>query len=77
MINYLKIILVVLIGLILGLIIHGVIEILAILVLTVWLSNLFLSISWAVWIWIHSVFTIIVEILGIVLVLRIYKKHNK
>jgi len=77
MIKYLKIILVVLIGLILGLIIHGVIEILAILILTIWLSNLFLSISWTVWLWIHFVFTVIVEILGIVLAFRIYKKHNK
>jgi len=72
MTKYLKIFLVLIIGLILGLIIHGLIEIPALWLLTNYLSDLFFGITWSAWLWIHLVFTIIIEILGIVLAFWLY-----
>jgi len=72
MTKYLKIFLVLVIGLILGLIIHGLIEIPAIWFLTNYLSDFFFGISWNTWILIHLIFSIIVEILGVALALWFY-----
>ncbi len=75
--KYLEIILILIIGLILGLLIHGVVEILAIWVLTTWFISFFTSISWGNWLLTHIVFTIFVEILGVFLAFWIYKKYWK
>jgi len=77
MAKYLKLALVLIIGLILGLTIHGLIEIPALWLLTNWLSDFFFGISWNTWILIHLIFTIIVEILGILIAFRFYKKYCK
>ncbi len=74
MMKYLKFVLVLIIGLILGLIIHGLIEIPALWLLTNKFSDLFFGTSWSVWVWIHLVFTIIVEILGVFLAFWIFRK---
>lgn len=73
--KYLEIILIIIIGLILGLVIHGIVEILAIWVLTTWLTSFFASISWESWLLIHFIFTIVVEILGVLLAFLGYKKY--
>lgn len=75
MIKYLKLVLIIVIGLLLGLILHGIIEIMMIWVLTSWLPDLFLAISWNTWLWIHLIFTIIIEILGLALAFWIYRKR--
>ena len=77
MVKSFKLILVFVIGLLLGLIIHGFVEILAIWILTNWLSDFFFGISWSSWLQIHLVFSIIVEILGVALAFWIYKKYEK
>ena len=74
MIDYLKLALAILIGLLLGLVIHGLIEIPALWILTNWMENLFFGTSWNVWLWIHLVFTIVVEILGIIIALFVFRK---
>ena len=74
--KYLEITFVIIIGLLLGLVIHGIIEILAIWILTNWFISFFTSISWETWLLIHIIFTIIVEILGIFLAFWIYKKKK-
>ncbi|MBZ9572404.1 hypothetical protein KJA15_03675 [Patescibacteria group bacterium] len=75
--RYLKLTLVIILGLLVGLIIHGVLEILAIWILTTWLNDFFLKVSWSAWFWIHLIFTVIIEILGVILVFKIYKKYEK
>ena len=75
--KYLKLALVVVIGLVLGMVIHGVVEILTIWVLTNWLNDFFLGTSWNSWLLIHLIFTIVVGILGIILALQIFKKYWK
>lgn len=77
MVKYLKIILVIIIGLLLGLIIHGLIEIPALWFLTNKFGDLFFGVSWNTWVFVHLVFTIVVEILGIFLALWIYRKCLK
>lgn len=72
----LEISLVIIIGLILGMVIHGIVEILVIWVLINWFISFFASITWANWLLIHLVFTILVEILGIALVFWIYRKKK-
>ncbi len=71
----LEITLVIGIGLLLGFFIHGLIEVIAIWVLANWLTSFFASITWANWLLIHLVFTILVEILGVALVFWIYRKR--
>jgi hypothetical protein len=73
--KYLEITLIVIIGLLLGLLIHGVVEILAIWVLTTWFISFFTSIAWGNWLLIHHVLTVIVEILGVFLAFWICKKY--
>ena len=75
--KYLEITLIVIIGLLLGLVIHGIVEILAIWILTTWLISFFISIPWGNWLLIHLIFTVIVEILGVFLAFWIYKKYWK
>lgn len=69
--------LVIIIGLILGLIIHGLIEIPALWILTNKFSDLFFGTPWNTWLFVHLIFTIIVEILGIFLAFLIYRKCLK
>lgn len=75
--KYLEITLIIIIGLLLGLLIHGIIEIPAIWILTTWFISFFTSISWGNWLLIHHTFTVIVEILGVFLAFWIYKKYWK
>ena len=75
--KYLEITLIIIIGLLLGLLIHGIIEIPAIWILTTWFTSFFISIPWENWLLIHLTFTVIVEILGIFLAFWIYKKYWK
>jgi len=77
MTKYSKTILVIIIGLLLGLIIHGIIEISVILLLTDRFKNLFLRLSWETWVLIHHIFSVIIEILGVVLSFLVYKKFEK
>ena len=74
--KYLKTILTVIIGSLIGLIIHGAIEIPIIFLLTGPFENLFLSVSWNAWILVHHIFTIIIEVFGIVLAFWAFKKFN-
>ncbi len=71
--KYLQFSLIIILGLLIGIIIHGLIEIPAIWILVNWLGNLFSAISWPIWLLIHLIFTIICEVLGIVLIFRISK----
>jgi hypothetical protein len=75
--KYLKTVLVVITGLLSGLILHGIIEILAIWILINWLNNLFWAISWSIWLRIHFVFSIIIEIIGVWLVFQIHQRYKK
>lgn len=75
--RHFKIVLVIIIGLISGLIIHGLIEIPALWVLTHWMEDLFFGTNWNVWLWIHLIFTIVIEILGIIIALFVYQKCIK
>jgi len=75
--KYLEITLVFIIGLLFGLILHGLIEILLIWLLTDGLRNLFLKFSWQTWVLIHHIFSIIIEILAVILVFHIFKKYVK
>ena len=75
--KHLKTSLLLILGLLLGLVIHGIIEIPALWILMNKLPCLFYIPSWDTWIKIHLVFTIATEILGIVLVLWINKKYGK
>jgi len=75
--KYLKFFLVFIIGLLFGLIIHGLIEIPVIFLLTDGLRNLFLKFSWKSWVLIHHIFSIIIEILAVILVFVIYRKYEQ
>jgi len=72
--KYLKITLIIIFGLFIGLIIHGLIEILVIFLLINIFKDFFLKISWGTWLLIHHIFTIVVEILGIVLAFWLDKR---
>lgn len=74
--KYLEITFVIIIGLILGMVIHGLIEIPVIWILITWFTSFFTSISWGNWVLIHLIFTIFVEILGVFLALWIYKRKK-
>lgn len=75
--DFLKFILVLTIGLLVGIIIHGIIEIPVLWVLTNIFQDFFSKVSWQVWILIHHIFSIIVEILGVFLTFRLYRKYEK
>jgi len=77
MAKYLKIILVIIIGLLIGIIIHGAIEIPVIFLLIGIFKDFFLRVPWNVWLLIHHIFTVIIEFLGIFLAFRSYKKFNR
>ena len=77
MIKYFKIIFVIIIGLLIGIIIHGAIEIPVIFLLISTFKDFFLRVSWNVWLLIHHIFTVIIEFLGIFLAFRSYKKFNR
>jgi|GEM_PF-5343572 len=62
------------IGLILGLIIHGLIEIPFLWLLRTRFIVLFMEMPWLTWLRIHWVFTVITEILGIAVASLFYKK---
>ncbi|KPJ57178.1 hypothetical protein AMJ49_01015 [Parcubacteria bacterium DG_74_2] len=61
-------------GLFVGLILHGIIEIFTIWILLNFLNNFFLKISWQTWLLIHLLYSIIMEILGVVFTFWVYKK---
>ena len=61
-------------GLLLGFIIHGLIEIPALWLLRTRFISLFMEIPWLAWLRIHSVFTVTTEILGIAIASSFYKK---
>jgi len=75
--KYLELILIIIIGLLLGLVIHGLIEIPIIWLLTTRFNDFFVSLSWNTWLWVHAVFTVVVEIVGIYLAFWLYKKYKK
>ncbi len=75
--KYLKLILIVMFGLALGLVVHGLIEILAIWLLTTRFNDFFVSLSWNTWLWVHAVFTIFTQALGIYLAFWLYKRYKK
>ena len=75
--KYFEFILIIILGLLVGFIIHGLIEIPALWLLRTRLSDLFARTSWNTWLKIHLIFTIVIEILGIALVFGIYKKYGK
>lgn len=62
------------IGLLLGFIIHGLIEIPALWLLRTRFISLFMEVPWFAWLRIHWVFTITTEILGIAITSVFYKK---
>lgn len=62
------------IGLILGLIVHGLIEIPFLWLLRTRFIALFMEMPWFTWLRIHWAFTVITEILGITVVSLFYKK---
>jgi len=69
-----EILLVLVLGLLVGLVLHGLIEILAIWILTTCLSSFFLRVSWESWLLTHLIYSIVMEVLGIVLVFWLHKK---
>lgn len=71
-----KFFLFVVLGILLGLTIHGLVEILAIWILLNWLKDLFFGIPWNSWSWIHIVSVAVVEILSLFLVFRVYKREK-
>lgn len=77
MIKYIKFSLVVIIGFIFGLFVHGIVEIFIILFLINWLNNFFFGVSWENWVLVHNIFSIIVEILGVILAILIYRKYEQ
>lgn len=66
--------LILIIGLILGLIIHGLIEIPFLWLLRTRFMALFMEMPWFSWLRIHFAFTVITEILGIAVASLFYKK---
>jgi len=72
--KFFKYSLLLILGLLLGFIIHGLIEIPALWLLRTRFISLFMEVPWLTWLRIHSVFTIITEILGIAIISLIYKK---
>ena len=77
MIKKIKLILVFILGLLFGLIVHGLVEIISIWVLLNWLEELFYEVSWDTWVWTHIISMIVLEIFGLVLVTWIYFKYEK
>jgi len=77
MVGRIKLFLVFIIGLLFGLILHGVVEIIAIWILLSWLKDLFFQVSWTTWCWVHIVSLIILEITGLIIALRVYRKYEK
>ena len=71
-----KLILFIIIGLLIGFIIHAIIEIPTIWLLTSNFEDFFISISWNTWLVIHFIYTIATEIIGILIALAIYKKYK-
>jgi hypothetical protein len=71
-----QLVLLLILGLLVGLVIHGLFEILAIWVLINRLSCFFFWVSWDTWLLVHLVFSVVVEIIGVVLVFWIYKKKT-
>ena len=76
MVKKIKLILVFIIGLLFGLIIHGLVEIITIWVLLNWLKDLFYQVSWATWCWVHIISMIVLEILGLLFALWFYIKYE-
>jgi len=72
--KFFKYFLLLIIGLLLGFVIHGLIEIPALWLLRTRFISLFMEIPWLAWLRIHSVFTITTEILGIAITSVFYKK---
>lgn len=77
MINKVKFVLVFIIGLLFGLIIHGIVEIVAIWFLLSWLTEFFFKISWSAWYIVHIVSLILAEIIALILVIMLYRKYEK
>ncbi len=75
--EYLKNTLISVIGLLLGLIIHGLIEIPVIYLLINVFTGLFSRFSWRTWVLIHHILTVVIEVLGLVLAFRIFEKCGK
>lgn len=73
MLKYIRFTLIVVFGLILGIIIHSAIEIFAIWLLIHYFQNFFIKISWKGWLFIHFIFTIIIEIVGVILAFWLIK----
>lgn len=72
--KYFKIILLIFLGLITGLLIHGIIEIVVIRILIV--KNVLMVLSWKTWLDIHFLYSIIIEVLGIILIFWINNKFQ-
>lgn len=77
MIKNIKLFLVFIIGLLFGVIIHSLVEILAVWVLLSWLSDWFFEVPWTTWYWVHVISLIILEIFGLVIVFLLYRKYEK
>ena len=75
--KFLKYSLLLIIGLLVGFIIHGLIEIPALWLLRTRFIGLLAQIPWPTWLMIHLIFTIIIEILGIVIIYFFYNSARK
>jgi len=69
-----KLILLSVLGLLVGLVLHGLIEIPALWLLRTRFSDLFFQVPWSSWLNIHLTFTIVMEIVGVALTFLVYKK---
>ncbi len=77
MVKKIKNVLVIIIGLISGVIVHGAIEMLSIWFLLHRLQGLFFNFSWDTWYKIDLAFFAVVETITVVVIFRFYKKHEK
>jgi len=76
-INKIKLFLVFIIGLLFGLILHGLIEIIVEWALLNWFKELFFTIFWRSWSLIIVISMIVFEVLGLAIAFGIYKKYEE
>jgi len=77
MMKKIKFFLIFVIGLLFGLLVHGLIEIVSIWVLLNWLEDFFYAVSWGTWVWVHLISMIALEIVGLIIAVWIFIRYEK
>lgn len=77
MIKKIKFLLIIIIGILSGLTIHGFLEVLSIWILLNWLSDLFFRISLDIWIRVDLISFVVIEVLTLIAACLIYLKYEK